>query len=291
MKFLDPRTLGKLQGLQLRVKYVVEGALAGLHSSSLKGHSLEFAQHREYAYGDELRHIDWKVFGRSDRLFIKQFQDETNLRAHLVLDASGSMSFSSPGRMTKLVYGTQITASLAYLLLHQGDAVGLGVFDEKLRFSLPPYHRLAHLATIFEKLEQVQAGGETGMESVLKYLGQHIKRRSLIVLVSDLLGDQAAIIKALKYFRFRHHEVIVLQVLDPDEIAFPYGGENTFLHLENNDRLYADCDEVADEYRTIVDAFISGYRHGFRQAGIDYHLLTTDMPLETALGKYLEKRN
>lgn len=290
MKFIDPAELQRLHGLQIRVKYVVEGALAGLHSSALKGHSLEFAQHREYAPGDEIRHIDWKVAGRSDKFFIKQFQDETNLRAYLVLDASGSMSFAASGRETKLHYGIRLAASLAYLLLHQGDAVGLAVFDDRLRSYLPPSHQQSHLATIFNRLENTAAGGETGIEGVLKDFGQQVKRRSLIILVSDLLGDQAGILRALKYFRYRHHEVMVLQVLDPDETGFPYRGENTFVHLENSGSLYADCDEVAPLYREIAGKFIAAYRSGFRQSGIDYHRVMTDVPLDAALTRCLAKQ-
>jgi len=183
-----------------------------------------------------------------------------------------------------------LAASMAYLLLHQGDAAGLAVFDDKLRSYLPPHHQRAHLAAIFGQLERLNAGGETAIEKVLKEFGQQIKRRSLIVIVSDLLGDQAKILNALKYFRYRHHEVLVLQVLDPDEIRFPYSGESIFQHLERNDRLYADCDDVASEYRRIVEQFLSAYRLGFRQSGIDYHLITTDTPLDRALVKSLSHK-
>jgi len=283
MKFLDTVTISKIANLRLRVKSVVEGSLAGLHSSSLKGHSLEFAQHREYSPGDELRRIDWKVFGRSDRFFIKQYQDETNLRAHIVLDASGSMRFAAEGRETKLSYAATLAASLSYLLLRQGDAVGLSVFDETFRFHVPPSHQLSHLSTLIGKLENTSAGGDTDIVAVLRDMGQHIRRRSLVIVISDLLGDDAGVIKALKYFRFRHHEVIVLQVLDPHEIRFPYDGEHAFVHLERKEQVFADGEAVAREYRRIFGRFLAGYKSGFRQAGIDYRMVTTDMPFESAL--------
>jgi uncharacterized protein (DUF58 family) len=287
MRFLDQNDINRIAHLQVRVRYVVEGALAGLHASSQKGHSLEFAQHREYAPGDELRRIDWKVFGRADRFFVKQYQDETNLRAYIALDASGSMGFAAGGRMTKLAYGTTLAAALAYLLLRQGDAAGLGVFDESFRFSVPAAHQLAHLERLFGKLEDLAAGGETDLAAVLADLGRHIRRRSLVVVISDLMGDAAGVARALRYIRSRHHEVIVLQVLDPDEIRFPYEGERSFVHLENGERVPADAGAIAREYRRAFDRFLAGYTSAFRQAGIAYHRVTTEVPLDAALGRCL----
>lgn len=290
MKYLDPVSLAKLSNMHIRAKSVVEGMLSGLHSSSLKGHSLEFAQHREYSYGDELRHIDWKVFGRSDKFFIKQFQDETNLRGYILLDASGSMNFASQDHISKLDYAKFLAASLAYLLLHQEDSASLSVFDDKIRYFLPPRHQLSHLSVIFEKLENLKSAGETEIENVLKEFGQHLKKRGLIVFISDLMSDPAEVMKALKYLRFRHHEIIVLQVLDPNELKFPYLGDNIFVHLENNKELYIDADSVRAEYIKLFQEFLAEYKIGFRQADIDYHLITTDTPVELALARCLSNR-
>lgn len=291
MTLLNQNTMSRLASLELRARYVVEGLLSGLHASPWRGHSLEFAQHREYAYGDELRHIDWKVFGRSDRFFIKQFQDETNLRAHILLDASGSMGFSAGGRATKLDYAKQVCAALAYLLLHQEDACGVGIFDTSLKVVIPPHHQLSHLARLCAALEGAAGGGETAIAPALKEFGRHLKRRSLVILASDLMDEPEKILSALKMFRFRHHEVIVLQVLDPAELSFPYEGENVFEQMEGKGSLHADADMLSAEYRRLFTRFIGSYQSGFRQAGIDFHCLMTDVPLEKALIRLLERRS
>ena len=291
MKFLNPLTLAKLSNLKVHVRQVVEGSLSGLHSSPYKGHSLEFAQHREYSSGDELRHIDWKVFGRSDKFFVKQFQDETNLRAYIILDASGSMGFSSGKNPSKLQYAGTLCSALSYLLLNQGDAVSLGVFDTSLRFFIPPHHQLSHLTLLLDKLEGIAPGGETDIVGVLKGFGRFMKKRGLLIFVSDLLSDQENILKALKYFRFRHHEVIVIQVLDPEEIKFGYSGENIFVNMENKNSVFADNEEIGAEYRKLFKEFLSGYKTAFHGAGIDYSLVTTDTPPEQALERCLSKRN
>ena len=291
MKFLDSLTLAKLSSLKIRVRHVVEGLLSGLHSSPYKGHSLEFAQHREYSSGDELRHIDWKVFGRSDRFFVKQFQDETNLRAYIILDASGSMGFKSANNPSKLEYASSLCAALSYLLLNQEDAVSLGVFDAALRSFIPAHHQLSHLSLLLEKLEKLSPGGKTDIPGVLKGFGRFMKKRGLLIFVSDLLSDVEGVSNALKYFRYRHHEVMVLQVLDPEEINFGYSGENVFTHMEDGSSVFADAGEMGDEYRRLFSGFLSGYKTAFRQAGIDYNLVTTDMPVEKALERCLAKRS
>jgi uncharacterized protein (DUF58 family) len=287
---LEPQALAKLSNLRLNVRQVVEGLLTGLHSSPFKGQSLEFAQHREYSFGDELRHIDWKVFARSDRFFIKQYQDETNLRAYIMLDASGSMGYASKGQPPKLSYAAHLAAALSYLLLRQEDAVSAGAFDTELRFFLPPNHQQSHLSLIFKKLEELKAGGDTGIDSALSGLGRHIKKRGLIILISDLLSEPEETLKMLRYYRLRHHEIMVLQVLDPEEINFGFAGENKFVQLEGRSEVSADADSVRDEYRKLFKEMMEGYKLGFRHSKIDYHLFTTDTPLESALGTFLASR-
>jgi uncharacterized protein (DUF58 family) len=291
MTYLDPRLLAKLSNLNLRVRYVVEGMMSGLHASPFKGHALEFAQHREYSSGDEIRHIDWKVFGRSEKFFVKQFQDETNLRAFVLLDASGSMGFSSGRSVSKLTYASYLAAAISYILLSQQDAVSLSIFDEKIRLFLPAGQRFSHLSEIYENLENLVPGGETDIDNVLKEFGRHLKKRSLLILISDLLGDPEKIVKAVKYFRFRHHEPIVLQVLDPEEIEFSFAqGENIFVNMENKTRIFADSDDIKKAYNDAFRQFIAGYQAGFRNSGIDFYTFTTTTPLEMALGQCLSKR-
>lgn len=289
-KLLEPQALAKLSNLRLNVRQVVEGLLAGLHSSPHKGQSQEFAQHREYSPGDELRRIDWKVFARSDRFFVKQYQDETNLRAYILLDTSGSMAFSSKGRPSKLAYAAHLAAALAYLLLRQEDAVSVAAYDDSLRFYLPPNHQLSQLSLIFSKLEGLEAGGDTGTGAALGEIGRHLKKRGLIILISDLLSDPEETLKMLRYYRLRHHEVMALQVLDPEELDFGFTGENRFVQLEGKAEVSADADEVRDEYRKLLNAMIEEYKLGFRRSKIDYRLFTTDKPLESALGAFLAAR-
>jgi uncharacterized protein (DUF58 family) len=290
MKFLDPVAVSKLASLQLRARCVVEGLLTGLHDSPYRGHSLEFSQHREYSAGDELRHIDWKVYGRSDRFFVKQFQDETNLRAYLLLDASGSMEYGAGGRLTKLQYASHLAAALSYLFLRQEDAVALGIFDRELRAFVPPQNRLSHLSLIFEKLERTVPGGETGISAVLKDFGRFLKKRGLVIILSDLLDEPDEVLRVIRYFRYRHHEVIVLQVLDPDERQFPFSGEQVFAHCEKNEELSFDADDLGAAYRELFGSFLEEYKGGFRRAGIDYHTVMTDMPFEQALGRIVNLR-
>ncbi|MBN1823650.1 MAG: DUF58 domain-containing protein [Endomicrobiales bacterium] len=290
MKYLDSLTLAKISKFNLKVRYVVEGVMSGLHSSPLKGHSLEFAQHREYSSGDELRHIDWKIYGRTERFFVKQFQDETNLRAYILLDASASMGYSSGKNPKKMEYAAQLSAALAYLLVHQEDSVGFSMFDSSLRFFVPPFHRVSHLATIFDRLEHVETGGETDIDGILRDFARHVKKRSLLIVVSDLLDDPEKTLKALKYFRFRHHQIIVLQVLDRQEVDFGFSGENLFRHLETGGGLFVDADELRASYRQVFGSFVEKYKSGFRQAGIEYFLVTTDVPIEVSLAKCLTAR-
>lgn len=287
MPIINSLDLSKLSNLRFNVRHVVEGLLTGLHSSPYKGQSLEFAQHREYSQGDELRHIDWKVFARSDKFFIKQFQDETNLRAYILLDSSGSMKYRSGKHPTKLNYAAHVAAALSYLLLKQEDAVSLSAFDTSLRFYLPPNHQITQLQNVMNKLETLEPGGETAIDDVLKGFGRHLRRRGLIILISDLLTDPQNLMKMLRYFRARHHEIMVLQVLDPQEMDFSFAGENTFVQLEGNSEISADSDSVRNEYRKLIRKFLEEYKQGFKRSKIEYSLITTDTPLEKALASAL----
>jgi uncharacterized protein (DUF58 family) len=290
MKLRDLLPVAALSRFRLHVRQVVEGVLAGLHTSTFRGQSLEFSQHREYAFGDELRHIDWKVYGRSDRFVVKQYQDETNVRAHVLVDASGSMQYTSGNHLNKLEYAACLAGAVTCLLLRQEDAAGLGIFDEKLRSWLPPSHRTAHLSLVLGQLEAMKAGGDTDIEGVVKSFGRYIKKRGLVILISDLMSNPDGVISALKYFRHHRHEVIVLHVLDPQELSFTMQGDHCLVHLETKEELSVDCEALRNEYRTIMRDVIETYKRGFRNAGIEYRLMTTDIPLETALARFLRER-
>ena len=285
MKYLEQELVAKIASLKIRAHSVVEGLLSGLHSSPFKGHSLEFAQHRQYSFGDELRHIDWKVFGRSDRFFVKQFQDETNLRAYILVDASKSMCYGTKPGVSKFEYAGRLASALSYLLLKQEDAVSLAAFDETLRFFLPARNNIAHLALLTDKLENMECSGKTDIGEVLKKFGAQLKKRGLVIVISDFLSEGTGVLKALRSIKFRHHEVIAVQVLDKSEIEFGFAGETKFVNLENSKDVRADAEAVASEYRKLFNKFLEEYELGFRRSGIRYHLLTTDIPMELAIAK------
>ncbi len=288
-QLFDPLTLAKIGNLFLRAKIVVEGFISGLHQSPFKGWSLEFAQHREYTSGDELKYLDWRVFGRTDRFFVKQYEEETNLKSYLVLDCSNSMGYKSDG-LSKFDYGCSLAACLAYLMLKQSDAVGLTLFNNKIETYLPARSNWAHLSLILNKLEHTYPSGETQISSSLGDLGRFVRRRGLIILISDLFAEPAEVVKILKYFRYKKNEVIVFHLLDPAEKKLPEGDAFRFKNLENKEEISAEPEYIREEYMRLIDDFIGNYQLNFRKSDIDYSLFTTDMPLDYALGSYLTKR-
>jgi uncharacterized protein (DUF58 family) len=288
-KLFDPLTLAKIGNLFLRAKIVVEGFISGLHQSPFKGWSLEFAQHREYTSGDELKYLDWRIYGRTDRYFVKQYEEETNLKSYLVLDCSNSMGYKS-GSLSKFDYGCSLAACLAYLMLKQSDAVGLTLFNNKIETYLPARSNWAHLSLILNKLETVYPSGETKIFSSLSDLGKYIRRRGLIILISDLFEESAEVVKILKYFRYKKNEVIVFHLLDPSEKKLPEGDAYLFENLENKEKISAEPGLIREEYIQLMDNFIENYKLNFRRSDIDYSLFTTDTSLDYALGSYLAKR-
>jgi uncharacterized protein (DUF58 family) len=291
-KYLDPINLAKLGNLRIKAKYVVEGFVSGMHRSPYRGHSLEFAQHREYSPGDELRHIDWKVYGRTDKFFVKQYQEETNLRAYILLDISRSMTYKYGKTLDKLTYGIHLAAILSYLLLHQDDSVGLAVFDNEVRNFIPSRAHMGHFSIIAEALEKITPGKDTKIASVSDSFSKYLKRRGLIIFISDLLDEPSEVIKTLKNFRYKHHDVIVLQVISNAEREFPFEGSSLFESLEGTDlKVYSEPELIQAEYRRLFNEFIEQYKIGFRQAGIDYCLLSTDMPFELGIRSFISNRN
>ena len=275
-RYLDPFVLARLANLQLRAQSIVEGFVAGLHPSPTRGHSLEFAQHREYAFGDELKYIDWKVYGRSDRFFVKQFEEETNLRVHLLLDASGSMAFQGKkSAFSKYDYGATLAASLAYLTLRQQDSVGLSCLARERAKVIPPRSSLHHLYVLLEELEAVKPGGETLLSEGLSALAHRLQKRSLVILISDLLDDPEPLFKSLKFLRFKKHEVVVLHLLDGDEYDFSYSGTIQFDSLEKPEHVVMETDSYRKEYLRMIREFIENTRVALRNSGIQYVFATT----------------
>ena len=289
LRFLDPAILGRIGSLELKARTVVEGFLSGLHRSPFKGFSVEFAEYRQYLPGDDLSTIDWKVYARSDRYYVKKFEEETNVDCHLLLDISASMGYGSDG-ITKLRYGSMLAASLAYLMNRQRDAVALTTFDDAIVTMLPPSARASHLRSILVTLDRIALGRRTDVSKPLHLMADAIGKRGVVILISDLLDDPARVAEGLRHFRFRGSDVIVFHLLDPAERTFPFTRAARFRDLELGDELMAVPEIVRQEYLDALQQAIDGYRRELGSAGIDYQLIDTSTPLEFALMAYLSTR-
>jgi len=288
--YFDPQVLASISNLYLRARWVVEGIMSGVHRSRAKGFSVEFEEHREYSPGDEIRRIDWKALGKFDRYFIKEYEDETNLRAYLLLDTSGSMDYASNG-VTKFDYGCTLAASLAYLILKQQDAAGLVTFSNRIESFIPPKANRDYLTQILHALENRGPGGETNVSRILEEIAGQIKRRGLVILVSDLLDDPEPILKGLRLFRFKGNDVIVFHLLDQAELDLPFDGNILFEDLEQaNLKVVADPRAIRKTYQEVVREFVSEMRKQCRDNAIDYQLISTSTPLDQALASYLSWR-
>jgi uncharacterized protein (DUF58 family) len=289
-RFLDPAVLARLGTLELKARTVVEGFLSGLHRSPFKGFSVEFAEYRQYLPGDDLSTIDWKVYARSDRHYVKKFEEETNLGCHIMLDVSASMGYGSRG-MTKLEYGACLAASLAYLMNRQRDAVGLTAFDDRIVQMLPASARPGHLRGVLLTLDRLTLGHKTDVSKPLHQLAETMSKRGMVVLISDLLDDPEQVIRGLKHFQFRGTDVIVFQVLDVDEVEFPFERATHFEDLETAEEVVAVPALVRQHYLDALRTLTDRYKRELGVAGIDYHLLDTSQPLELGLLAYLSTRS
>ena len=288
--YFDPKVLAGISNLALRARWVVEGLMSGVHKSRAKGFSVEFEEHREYSPGDEIRRIDWKALGKFDRYFIKEYEDETNLRAYLLVDASASMNYASDG-ITKFDYACTLTASLAYLILKQQDAAGVVTFSNRVEAFIPPRAKRDYLTQILYALENRGPGGKTNVGKILEDIAGQIKRRGLIILISDLLDEPAQILKGLRQFRFKGNDVIVFHLMDPAELNLPFDGNILFEDLEAaNLRVITDPRTIRTTYQQVINEFIADMRKQCRDNAIDYQLISTATPLDQALASYLSWR-
>jgi uncharacterized protein (DUF58 family) len=288
-RFLDPHILSRIAPMELRARAVVEGFIAGLHKSPFRGFSVEFAEYRQYTPGDDIRHIDWKAFARTDRYYVKEFEDETNLHCFILLDRSASMGYRSRG-LSKLEYASYLAASLAYFISHQHDGVGLITFDQRVNEVLPARSRPAHIYAILSLLDRIAAGAETDLGKPLHELAESITRRGLVILISDLLDDPDRTMEALQHFRFKGHDVIVFQIADPDELTFPFTDTAKFEDPETGEQMVVVPTVIRDEYLAAFHGFIERNRVGCARIQVDYALLDTGKPLDFALFAYLAKR-
>ena len=288
-RFLHPDAIARIARLELRARAVVEGVLAGLHKSPYKGQSVEFLQHREYVRGDDLRRVDWKVWGRQDRLYVKEYEEETSLRLALLVDGSASMDYRSAA-LSKYDYAATLAASLAWLALSHGDAAGCAVFDDKVRASVPARTKRTQLASVVEVLETPRAGRPTAFLPVLRGLAETLPRRGLVTIVSDLLGDREGVFQGLQLLRKRGHDIVLLHVMDDDEIDFPFEGPTRFEGLEIPDHLACNPRALRDGYLAAVGEFLAEARRRTAAAGCDYSLIRTGEPVDAALVKFLSRR-
>jgi len=288
-RYLHPEAIKRISRLEVRAQHIVEGFLSGMHRSPYFGQSVEFLQHREYAPGDDLRHVDWKVWAKQDRYYVKQFEEDTNMRCTMLVDASGSMQYGN-GPLNKFDYAATITASLAYMLLRQQDAVGCVVFDDSVRAKIPLNSKRNHLISIIRALSTSEPRDKTDVYQILNEVAETYPRRGMMVLVSDLLGDVAGMLKGLKLLRKRGHDVMVFHVMDDDELEFPFNGPTRFEGLELPGALNCNPRALREGYLEALNAFLDEVRLGCARNAADYALLRTSEPLDAALAKYLSNR-
>ena len=318
-KYLIPSVIARLSNLELKARLLVEGFVTGLHKSPYHGFSVEFAEHRQYMPGDDPRYIDWKIFARTERYYIKQYEEETNLKAYILLDISKSMSYKSDKNrikaetgsffekfskskkktdkdvrdlayLSKLEYSTYLAASLSYLMLMQNDAISLATYDTRVRSYIPPHSTNTNLKLILKELSAIKSVNETGTADSLNELAERIKRRGLVIIISDLFDNQDEVIGALKHFRYNKNEVIVFQVLDPVEISFIEGNPVTLIDIETQEEMYSQPYAIQKAYRDAMKEFVERFRKECRNNYIDYVLLSTETTFDKALLGYLNKR-
>ena len=290
LNYLDPELLQKLGDLELIAREVVEGLRAGSHRSPLKGFSTEFAHHRQYAPGDAIRDLDWRVYGRTERYYTKLYEAETNFDCHLLMDASSSMTYGS-GKVSKLEYSKYLAAALSYLILNQRDSVGLSVFDSEMRAHLPPRSAMSIILQIEKILKEITPTPKTSIAKQLNDIALQIKRRSFVILISDLFSDVGDIMRGLQRLRYGGHNVIVFHTLDPHELKFPFKGTWQFDGLEGEEELITQPERIREDYLTNLSAYLEQLQSGCIGSGVDYTLVETSRPLDSLLSEFLETRS
>lgn len=290
LKILTPKFISELSNMELRARLIVEGFLIGMHRSPYHGFSVEFAEHRQYFPGDDIGNIDWKVYGRSDRLYIKEYEEETNLKAYILLDSSSSMGFKKDGSVSKLEYAGYLAAGLIYLMMKQQDATGLAIYDEAVRKFFEPHLTYSYMKLLFTELSGLEPQSKTSTVNALSALAERIKRRGLIIVISDFLDDTKNVITALKHFRHRKNEVMAFQVLDDAELNLDFPADAVFTDMETGERISTQVSAVRAAYKKSVERFVHELKSRCFENDIDYALLTTSTPFDKALTAYLTRR-
>jgi uncharacterized protein (DUF58 family) len=290
-KFLDPSIISKLNSLELRARLVVEGFMVGMHKSPYHGFSAEFTQHRPYMQGDGLKDIDWKVYGKTERFFIKQYEEETNLKSYILLDISNSMNFAYEKNVKKIEYASTLVAAFSYLMIKQQDAVGLALYADRIIKYLPPKMSKAYLHEILKNLSVLKPSEKTNTAVCLNSIAEKIKRRGLVIIVSDFFDDVNAILQALKHFRYKKHEVIVFQILDPVERNFAFGKDAIFKDMETEEEMTTQPYQIQKSYKDAMNEFLGKIKSECLKANIEYNLIETSAPFDKALFSYIQKRS
>ena len=288
-KYLSAEVISSISPLSLKARLLVEGLIVGMHKSPYHGFSVEFSEHRPYNSGDEIRNIDWKIWGKTDKYFVKEYEEETNLLSHIILDQSNSMSYSSSS-ITKLEYAKILAASLAYLMLKQQDGVGITLFDSKIRSLIQPKSKSSHIKSLFSIMENISPGPDTNIGDILHVSAESIKKRGLIIIISDFLDDLESIISGIKHYRYKGHEVILFHILDEKELNLNFTERTKFIDLETKQEITTDPWHIKKDYKKEMNKFCSDLKRSCRQNKVDYTLLNTNKPIEAALFDYLLKR-
>jgi uncharacterized protein (DUF58 family) len=289
-KFLDPVVISKLKTLELRARMVVEGFKVGLHRSPYHGFSVEFSEHRPYMQGDALKNVDWKVYAKNEKYFIKQFEEETNLICNIFIDISRSMNYKHTAKITKLDYAKTLAAALSYVMIDQQDSVGLAIYSDKIHSYLPPKSNRVYLKTILSALNQIEPGGATITSKCLDSVAEKIKKRGLTIIISDFFDDMDSILTALKHIHYKKNEVIVFQILDPIEKNFGFGSDSIFVDLETGEQMTTQPHQIQKAYQQAMNEFMNKLKSECLNYGIEYNVIETTQPFDKALINYFSKR-
>ena len=289
LNFLDPKVLAGLDNLELRARVAVEGFLSGLHKSPNRGFSVEFNDYRNYYRGDDMRHVDWKLYARTEKFYIKQYEDETNVRCYIVLDTSASMDYTSGG-ISKFDYGKTLASALAYFINRQRDAVGLITYDDQIREFIPAKSRQAHLIQILRVLAKTEPGTKTDAVKPLADLASHLRKKSLVILITDMIDDESKVIRSLQNLRSMGNDVIAFQIMDNAELNFPFTEASEFIDLENSESYITSPAAIKEAYLNNINEFLEYCRKQCQSSGVDYCLINTNNPLDEALSSYMSKR-
>jgi len=288
-RFLHPEAIKRIARMDLRARHIVEGFLSGMHRSPHFGQSVEFRQHREYTPGDDLRHVDWQVWARQDRLYVKQFESDTNMRVNLLVDVSNSMDYGD-GALTKFEYAATIAVSLTYLVLKQQDAIGCLTFDAAVRARIQTLSRKSQMQSIMQALQTTEPANKTDLSSIFKQAAEIFPKRGMMIVISDLLSDVQQTLKGLRLLRQRGHDVLLLHVMDNDEIDFPFSGPTKFEDLESDTKLACNPKALREGYLESLEEFLTNVRRGCAKAAVDYALVKTSDSLDAVLAKFLSSR-